>query len=73
MVPLLSLGSDQVKNALRVDKDICAYHCDELRGEDGRFLRQILMDMSDSECHENSTILFMSPQSLPPIFMQRQA
>ena len=32
LVPLLGLGSDQVKKASRVDKCIHAYHVDEHRG-----------------------------------------
>ena len=63
-MPLLGLGSDQVKKASREEKGIYAYHCDEFRGPDGTLLRSKYMNMSDADFDETSNILFMSPQSL---------
>jgi hypothetical protein len=64
LVPLLGLGSDQVKKASREERGIRAYHVDEHRGADGVLLRDWLMNMTDDECETSTTILFISPQSL---------
>ena len=45
MVPLLGLGSDQVKKSTQLEKGIKAYHVDEHRGKDGRVLRSWLLNM----------------------------
>ena len=64
LVPLLGLGSDQVKKASRVEKGIHSYHVNEHRGRDGTLLREWLINMTNDECKSTTTILFMSPQSL---------
>mmetsp|Transcript_11434 Transcript_11434/g.25104 ORF Transcript_11434/g.25104 Transcript_11434/m.25104 type:complete len:717 (-) Transcript_11434:43-2193(-) len=64
LVPLLGLGSDQVKKAAREEKGIAAYHVDEHRGADGKLLREMLLNMSMEESQSTTKILFMSPQSL---------
>ena len=64
LVPLLGLGSDQVKKASREERGIRAYHVDEHRGPNGVLLRDWLMNMTDDECETSTTILFISPQSL---------
>jgi hypothetical protein len=49
LVPLLGLGSDQVKKASREERGISAYHVDEHRGADGVILREWLLNMTDDE------------------------
>ena len=64
LVPLLGLGSDQVKKAAREENGIAAYHVDEHSGADGKLLREMLLNMSMEESQSTTKILFMSPQSL---------
>ena len=61
LVPLLGLGSHQVKKASRAEKGLCWYHVDEHKGADGTLLRNWLLNMTDEESQTQTTILFMSP------------
>ena len=58
-VPLLGLGSDQVAKAIHIDKNIEAWHIDELRGTNGLELKQRLNHMTQDERDNLSIILFM--------------
>ena len=63
-MPLLGLGSDQVKKASREEKGITAYHVVEFCTEDGRLLRESLLNKLKAESKTTTRILFMLPQLL---------
>ncbi len=64
IVPLVGLGSNQVKNGSNEDNLINAYHLDKHCGNDGKTLRDWLLLLSDDEAEHVSILLCASPQSL---------
>jgi superfamily II DNA helicase RecQ len=64
MVPLVGLGSNQVKNRSNDNNLIKACHLDEHHGNDNKALRNWLMLLSDEEADHVSIFLYASPQSL---------
>ncbi len=64
MVPLVGLGSDQIKYGSNEDNLIKAYHLDEHRGNDGKALRDWLLLLSDDKAITVFIFLYASPQSL---------
>ncbi len=64
MVPLVGLGSDQVKSGSNEENLIKAYHLDIHRGDDGKALRDRLLLLSDNEANHVSILLYASPKSL---------
>ena len=64
LVPLIGLGSDQVKKASVPEHNVEAYHVDEHKFEDARKLRTHLQSLSDDEAKNVTIILYMSPQFL---------
>jgi superfamily II DNA helicase RecQ len=63
MVPLVGLGSNQVKNGSNEDNLIKAYHLDEHRGTDGKTLMDWLLLLSNDKADHVSIFLYSSPQS----------
>ena len=53
LVPLIGLGSDQVEKAIFTEHNAEAYHADEHRKKDGRYLRQRLLGATDEEMKRN--------------------
>jgi hypothetical protein len=64
MVPLVRLGSDQVKNSRNCKNLIEAYHLNENRGRDGYALRSWLLSLHPREADCVSIFLYALPQSL---------
>jgi hypothetical protein len=61
MVPLVGLGSNQVKNGCNEDNLIKAYHLEKHRGNDGKALRDWLQFLSDDEADHVSIFCMLLP------------
>jgi superfamily II DNA helicase RecQ len=64
MIPLVGLGSDQVKKSSNASNLIEAYHLDEMRGVHGDLLCCRLRSLNQVEADNVSIFLYASPQSL---------
>ena len=65
MVPLIGVGSNQVDNAVLLERNNGeAYHADEMKSDNAKILCERLMGATDAEMGNNFITVYISPQGL---------